>query len=51
MFVLLIVIYPFQVFTVEEMMPVVSHLAGAHTKNLFLIDKKKKGELSVIQVT
>ena len=31
-----------QVFTVEEMMPHVAHLSGAHTKNLFLKDKKKK---------
>uniref|UniRef100_A0A8C4QAH3 PrdX deacylase domain-containing protein 1 n=1 Tax=Eptatretus burgeri TaxID=7764 RepID=A0A8C4QAH3_EPTBU len=31
------------VFTVEEMMPHVSHLSGIHTKNLFLRDKKKKG--------
>jgi hypothetical protein len=31
------------VFTVEEMMPHVGHLAGAHSKNLFLRDKKKKG--------
>ncbi|NXC25203.1 PRXD1 protein, partial [Campylorhamphus procurvoides] len=32
-----------QVFTVEEMMPHVQHMKGAHTKNLFLKDKKKKG--------
>ncbi|XP_062519368.1 prolyl-tRNA synthetase associated domain-containing protein 1-like [Corticium candelabrum] len=31
------------VFTVEEMMPHVGHLVGAHSKNLFLRDKKKKG--------
>ncbi|KAA0717517.1 Prolyl-tRNA synthetase associated domain-containing protein 1 [Triplophysa tibetana] len=31
-----------QVFTVEEMMPHVSHLNGMVTKNLFLKDKKKK---------
>ncbi|XP_072265773.1 prolyl-tRNA synthetase associated domain-containing protein 1-like isoform X2 [Pyxicephalus adspersus] len=31
------------VFTVEEMMPHVQHLQGAHSKNLFLKDKKKKG--------
>ncbi|XP_053315574.1 prolyl-tRNA synthetase associated domain-containing protein 1 isoform X2 [Spea bombifrons] len=30
------------VFTVEEMMPHVQHLEGAHSKNLFLKDKKKK---------
>nr|XP_028580945.1 prolyl-tRNA synthetase associated domain-containing protein 1-like isoform X1 [Podarcis muralis] len=32
-----------EVFTVEEMMPYVQHLKGAHSKNLFLKDKKKKG--------
>ena len=32
-----------QVFTVEEMMPHIQHLKGAHSKNLFLKDKKKKG--------
>ncbi|KAG8583898.1 hypothetical protein GDO81_008594 [Engystomops pustulosus] len=32
-----------EVFTVEEMMPHVQHLKGAHSKNLFLKDKKKKG--------
>ncbi|NXF75211.1 PRXD1 protein, partial [Sclerurus mexicanus] len=32
-----------QVLTVEEMMPHVQHMKGAHTKNLFLKDKKKKG--------
>ncbi|XP_032820768.1 prolyl-tRNA synthetase associated domain-containing protein 1-like [Petromyzon marinus] len=32
-----------EVFTVEEMMPHVSHLLGAHTKNLFLRDKKRGG--------
>uniref|UniRef100_A0A8C5PLS6 PrdX deacylase domain-containing protein 1 n=1 Tax=Leptobrachium leishanense TaxID=445787 RepID=A0A8C5PLS6_9ANUR len=32
-----------EVFTVEEMMPHVQHLQGAHSKNLFLKDKKKKG--------
>ncbi|NP_001084854.1 prolyl-tRNA synthetase associated domain-containing protein 1 [Xenopus laevis] len=32
-----------EVFTVEEMMPHVQHLGGAHSKNLFLKDKKKKG--------
>lgn len=32
----------FQVFTVEEMMPHLQHLKGAHSKNLFLKDKKKK---------
>ncbi|KAM9316996.1 prolyl-tRNA synthetase associated domain-containing protein 1-like [Gastrophryne carolinensis] len=32
-----------EVFTVEEMMPHVQHLPGAHSKNLFLKDKKKKG--------
>ncbi|KAJ1156356.1 hypothetical protein NDU88_009079 [Pleurodeles waltl] len=32
-----------EVFTVEEMMPHVQHLSGAHSKNLFLKDKKKKG--------
>ncbi|XP_029449317.1 prolyl-tRNA synthetase associated domain-containing protein 1-like [Rhinatrema bivittatum] len=32
-----------EVFTVEEMMPYVEHLKGAHSKNLFLKDKKKKG--------
>ncbi|XP_001510211.3 prolyl-tRNA synthetase associated domain-containing protein 1 [Ornithorhynchus anatinus] len=32
-----------EVFTVEEMMPHVKHLKGAHSKNLFLKDKKKKG--------
>ncbi|EPY88713.1 prolyl-tRNA synthetase associated domain-containing protein 1-like protein [Camelus ferus] len=31
------------VFTVEEMMPHIQHLKGAHSKNLFLKDKKKKG--------
>ncbi|KAG8443680.1 hypothetical protein GDO86_009014 [Hymenochirus boettgeri] len=31
-----------EVFTVEEMMPHVQHLEGAHSKNLFLKDKKKK---------
>ncbi|XP_030052313.1 prolyl-tRNA synthetase associated domain-containing protein 1 [Microcaecilia unicolor] len=31
-----------EVFTVEEMMPHVEHLKGAHSKNLFLKDKKKK---------
>nr|XP_012332571.1 putative prolyl-tRNA synthetase associated domain-containing protein 1 isoform X1 [Aotus nancymaae] len=31
-----------QVFTVEEMMPHIQHLKGAHSKNLFLKDKKKK---------
>ncbi|XP_051946308.1 prolyl-tRNA synthetase associated domain-containing protein 1 [Xyrauchen texanus] len=31
-----------EVFTVEEMMPHVSHLSGIVTKNLFLKDKKKK---------
>ncbi|XP_034283247.1 prolyl-tRNA synthetase associated domain-containing protein 1-like [Pantherophis guttatus] len=31
-----------EVFTVEEMMPYVQHLNGAHSKNLFLKDKKKK---------
>uniref|UniRef100_A0A8D0H5E2 PrdX deacylase domain-containing protein 1 n=1 Tax=Sphenodon punctatus TaxID=8508 RepID=A0A8D0H5E2_SPHPU len=31
------------VFTVEEMMLHVQHLKGAHSKNLFLKDKKKKG--------
>ncbi|KAM4770710.1 prolyl-tRNA synthetase associated domain-containing protein 1 [Rhinophrynus dorsalis] len=31
-----------EVFTVEEMMPHVQHLKGAHSKNLFLKDKKKK---------
>jgi len=31
----------FQVFTVEQMMPYVGHLPGAHTKNLFMRDKKK----------
>ncbi|KAJ7341287.1 hypothetical protein JRQ81_005208 [Phrynocephalus forsythii] len=31
-----------EVFTVEEMMPYVQHLQGAHSKNLFLKDKKKK---------
>ena len=30
------------VFTVEAMMPHVGHLNGAHSKNLFLKDKKKK---------
>ena len=30
------------VFTVEAMMPHVGHLTGAHGKNLFLKDKKKK---------
>lgn len=30
------------VFTVEAMMPHVGHLPGAHSKNLFLKDKKKK---------
>ena len=30
------------VFTVEAMMPYVGHLPGAHSKNLFLKDKKKK---------
>lgn len=30
------------VFTVEAMMPHVGHLLGAHSKNLFLKDKKKK---------
>ncbi|XP_075720637.1 prolyl-tRNA synthetase associated domain-containing protein 1-like [Rhinoderma darwinii] len=30
-----------EVFTVEEMMPHVQHLKGAHSKNLFLKDKKK----------
>ncbi|XP_060129123.1 prolyl-tRNA synthetase associated domain-containing protein 1 isoform X1 [Zootoca vivipara] len=34
---------PLSVFTVEEMMPYVQHLKGAHSKNLFLKDKKKKG--------
>lgn len=29
-------------FTVEEMMPYIQHLKGAHSKNLFLKDKKKK---------
>ncbi|XP_073905847.1 prolyl-tRNA synthetase associated domain-containing protein 1 isoform X1 [Castor canadensis] len=32
-----------EVFTVEEMMPHIQHLKGAHSKNLFLKDKKKKG--------
>uniref|UniRef100_A0A9L0K4L4 PrdX deacylase domain-containing protein 1 n=1 Tax=Equus asinus TaxID=9793 RepID=A0A9L0K4L4_EQUAS len=32
-----------KVFTVEEMMPHIQHLKGAHSKNLFLKDKKKKG--------
>ncbi|XP_054842653.1 prolyl-tRNA synthetase associated domain-containing protein 1-like [Eublepharis macularius] len=32
-----------EVFTVKEMMPHVQHLKGAHSKNLFLKDKKKKG--------
>ncbi|GAB1295878.1 Prolyl-tRNA synthetase associated domain-containing protein 1 [Apodemus speciosus] len=31
-----------EVFTVEEMMPHIQHLKGAHSKNLFLKDKKKK---------
>ncbi|KAI8483247.1 PREDICTED: prolyl-tRNA synthetase associated domain-containing protein 1-like [Branchiostoma belcheri] len=31
-----------EVFTVEEMMKYVSHAPGAHSKNLFLRDKKKK---------
>ncbi|KAF4105361.1 prolyl-tRNA synthetase associated domain-containing protein 1 [Onychostoma macrolepis] len=31
-----------EVFTVEQMMPHLSHLSGALTKNLFLKDKKKK---------
>ncbi|XP_072907119.1 prolyl-tRNA synthetase associated domain-containing protein 1 isoform X3 [Hemitrygon akajei] len=31
-----------EVFTVEAMMPYVQHLEGAHSKNLFLKDKKKK---------
>uniref|UniRef100_UPI00398F0D67 prolyl-tRNA synthetase associated domain-containing protein 1 isoform X2 n=1 Tax=Pristiophorus japonicus TaxID=55135 RepID=UPI00398F0D67 len=31
-----------EVFTVEAMMPYVQHLKGAHSKNLFLKDKKKK---------
>ncbi|XP_006001598.1 prolyl-tRNA synthetase associated domain-containing protein 1 [Latimeria chalumnae] len=31
-----------EVFTVEAMMPYVQHLSGAHSKNLFLKDKKKK---------
>ncbi|KAM4697718.1 prolyl-tRNA synthetase associated domain-containing protein 1-like [Rhinophrynus dorsalis] len=31
-----------EVFTVEKMMPHVQHLKGAHSKNLFLKDKKKK---------
>lgn len=31
-----------QVFTIEEMMPHIQHLKGAHSKNLFLKDKKKK---------
>lgn len=30
------------VFTVEAMMPYVGHLPGAHSKNFFLKDKKKK---------
>ena len=30
------------VFTVEAMMPYIGHLPGAHSKNLFLKDKKKK---------
>lgn len=30
------------VYTVEAMMPFVNHLPGAHSKNLFLKDKKKK---------
>eukprot|EP00062_Callorhinchus_milii_P007993 gi/632950208/ref/XP_007890592.1/ PREDICTED: prolyl-tRNA synthetase associated domain-containing protein 1-like [Callorhinchus milii] len=30
-----------EVFTVEAMMPYVKHLVGAHSKNLFLKDKKK----------
>lgn len=29
------------VFTVEAMMPHVGHLPGAHSKNLFLKDKRK----------
>ncbi|XP_075452090.1 prolyl-tRNA synthetase associated domain-containing protein 1-like [Ascaphus truei] len=32
-----------EVFTVEEMMPHTQHLKGAHSKNLFLKDKKKGG--------
>uniref|UniRef100_A0A671EQQ3 PrdX deacylase domain-containing protein 1 n=1 Tax=Rhinolophus ferrumequinum TaxID=59479 RepID=A0A671EQQ3_RHIFE len=32
-----------EVVTVEEMMPHIQHLKGAHSKNLFLKDKKKKG--------
>ncbi|KAJ1078280.1 hypothetical protein K5549_016851, partial [Capra hircus] len=32
-----------EVFSVEEMMPHIQHLKGAHSKNLFLKDKKKKG--------
>ncbi|XP_044516606.1 prolyl-tRNA synthetase associated domain-containing protein 1 [Gracilinanus agilis] len=31
-----------EVFTVEEMMPHIEHLKGAHSKNLFLKDKRKK---------
>ncbi|XP_003758322.2 prolyl-tRNA synthetase associated domain-containing protein 1 [Sarcophilus harrisii] len=31
-----------EVFTVEEMMPHIQHLKGAHSKNLFLKDKRKK---------
>ena len=31
-----------QVFTVEEMMPHLTHVKGAVSKNLFLKDKKKK---------
>lgn len=30
------------VYTVEAMLPYVGHLSGAHSKNLFLKDKKKK---------
>jgi len=32
-----------QVFTVDEMMPHVSHLPGVISKNLLVRDKKKKG--------
>ncbi|KAK2508043.1 LOW QUALITY PROTEIN: hypothetical protein MC885_016841 [Smutsia gigantea] len=37
-----VVEYP-EVFTVEEMMPNIQHLKGAHSKNLFLKDKREKG--------
>ena len=41
----------FKVFTVEEMLPVVAHLSGAQTKNLFLTDKKKRGRLNLCKLS